>query len=254
MIKKNFQFVNFRSIIVNTKYFKILEESSFLEKLLSFEKLENFFPVFFSHQKHYRKVKGFQVNALKIYVKKYLDYFEEAKAEWKNIQLLWNKGFPTSEPIFFFERDSLILVGTKAIPGRQCLEIIKKEPQKTFEIVKKIAKFLGHFHKTNLFHQDCYFNHFYLNEVTDVLYIIDVSRVLNNPLFAFYYQIKDLAQLKFSFFVYLEENWLEVWENFFASYCLHFKPLNFLTKMGINFKFCKIKKHTEKLYGSQKTY
>ena len=244
---KNFSFIQIEpNFLVNEEYLKALERTLFLEKVKDWDNLERFFPLIFSHQKTYRKVKAIQIDSLQIYIKRYKANLKEAFQEWKNILFLWSKGYPTSFPIFYIKDKKFALIGTKKIEGISFIDYLNSEKVNFF--IEKIATYLGNLHKEKIFHQDCYLNHFYLDEKEDILYMIDVSRVLYNPLLKFYYQIKDLSQLKFSFSFYFKDNWKILWESFMIKYenTIGYSLIN-LHKFLLEFKFKKIKSHTQKL-------
>lgn len=217
-MKKTFDFLEIGLTRVNKDFLSILKNSGILENIKRFDTLEKSFLMFFSHKKHYRTIKGFQIDKLRLFIKKYEKNLEEAEAEWKNITLLWKRGFPTSIPVFFYKNSSIAFIGTEAISGKLCIEIMKENSQKAQEMIEKIARFLADFHKAKLFHQDCYLNHFYWDEENKILSVLDVSRVVENPLFPLKYQIKDLAQLAFSFETYLGKEAFFWWDYFLENY------------------------------------
>jgi len=246
---KNFSFIQIEpNFWVNEEYLKALERTLFLEKVKDWDNLERFFPLIFSRQKTYRKIKAIQIDSLQIYIKRYKDNLKEAFQEWGNILFLWSKGYPTSIPIFLWNIKNYAFVGTKKIDGFCFIEYLNSKQEFIPFLIKKIASYIGSLHKEKIFHQDCYLNHFYLDEKEDILYMIDVSRVLYNPLLKFYYQIKDLSQLKFSFSFYFKDNWKILWESFMIKYenTIGYSLIN-LHKFLLEFKFKKIKSHTQKL-------
>lgn len=244
-MKKKFEFINIGLTIINKDFFDLLKKSGLLEDIKDFDSLKKNFLKVFSHRKRYRIIKGFQIDGLKLFVKKYEKHLEESEKEWKNISLLWKKGFPTSIPVFFYKNSSIGLIGTEAISGQLCIDIIKKNPEKTEEIIKEIAKFLGNFHKAGLFHQDCYLNHFYWDEENKMLSVLDVSRVVENPLFPLKYQIKDLAQLAFSFETYLEKEAPFLWNYFWKNYVNYYGVKNEkILKFLVDIKRWLIRKRT----------
>lgn len=245
-MKVKFKFLREGNFIINENYYLKLKNNSFLMKLKDWDILENHFPLIFRHSKHYRQFKAFKIDSLEIYIKKYLNNLKEARQEWENIQLLWNAGFPTSVPVFFCLNETFAYLGTEKVPGLTFPELLKKEPEIVLKFILEIAKFLGHFHKTGFFHQDCYLNHFYFDRETKTLRIIDVSRVLFQPKFSFYYLVKDLSQLRFSFFKYLKENFQYYWKIFFDEYQKTNKKISLLENILIKIKFYQIVRHTLK--------
>ncbi len=246
---KVFNFIEIEpKLYVEKRYLKLFKESSFLSKISSWDNLGNFYEVTFSHKKAYREIKALRIADLEIYLKKYSKNLSEARKEWENINLLWDKGFPTSLPILFYQTHSFAIIGTAKLRGRSFVDLLPKENLIVYNLIKKIAKFLADFHKENLIHQDCYLNHFYFGEELDQLYIIDVSRVKYKPFLFCYYQIKDLSQLRFSFYKYLGKDWLNLWELFLKTYEKELgKSLNFFKKNLLLIKFKRIEKHTKKL-------
>ena len=243
---KKFAFKTINNLLINKNYYQIFHERN----LLSFDTLWNLPDPYFFRKKRYRIVSAYQIDGFNIFIKKYLAHPEEAKKEWENILLLWEKGVPTSIPVFFaLSEDKRAMIGTEEIKGKRVIDIIQDDPSKVSFFISKIAEFLAKFHKAKLFHQDCYLNHFYYDKKEDKIIIIDVSRIKHKPVLEFYYQIKDLAQLKFSFSVYLENKAEKFWDIFMKRYFkinepkynkkLFFKILNLKTYM--------IKRHTERV-------
>ena len=217
---------------------------------LTFEDIWNFKNLKFFRKKRYKIIETYDFKNKKIFIKKYLSYPEEAQKEWKNILFLWRKNFFTLIPVFFaLSRDDRAIIGTEEVEGKCFVNALKNKSIEISFFISKIAEFLAKFHKAKLFHQDCYLNHFYYDEKEDKIIIIDVSRIKHKPVLEFYYQIKDLAQLKFSFSVYLENKAEKFWDIFIKEYFkinetkynkkLFFKILNLKTYM--------IKRHTERV-------
>lgn len=236
-------FINQNGVLFNFQYFDLFQKKG----LLSFDALWNQQDHYFCTKKRYRIVSAYQINGSKIFIKKYLAHIEEAKKEWENIFLLWSKGFPTSVPVFFtMSQDKRAMIGTEEVNGEGFLEIVQNDSSKTAFLISKIAKFLAEFHITGLFHQDCYLNHFYYNKNLDQLIVIDISRVKYNPFFSKYFFIKDLAQLKFSFYTYFQNEALNFWNIFWENYNNEFKNSLFLAKL-IDLKVRLIKRHTDRV-------
>ncbi|PMP68644.1 MAG: hypothetical protein C0190_01410 [Thermodesulfobacterium geofontis] len=242
---KTFEFYKLENLIINKIYYQVFQKNN----LLNIHSIENLKNPFYIKKKRYRLIRAFKIDNLSLFIKKYEKNLEEAESEWENLQLLWDMGFSTSIPIFFYKDSSIALIGTEEVSGKICLEIIKENSEKTQIVIEKIAEFLGNFHKKNLFHQDCYLNHFYWDDESKTLYILDVSRVIENPLFPLKYQIKDLSQLAFSFEVYLGKEaffwWKFFWENYVKNYGL--KNEKFL-KVLVNIKKLLIRRRTIKKF------
>lgn len=164
----------------------------------------------------------------------------EAEKEWQNIQLLWQKGFPTSIPVFLYIDKDFALVGTERVPGITIPTLLENNAELIMDFITELAIFLARFHKEGFCHQDCYLNHFYYDPSTKSMRIIDVSRVLFKPTFLVYYFAKDLSQLRFSFWKYFEENFAEAWKTFIEEYEKHYKKANTIENFLIEFKFRKI--------------
>jgi len=246
-MKKVFSFVTEGQILINKDFYNLFKETLFFEKFKMEQNLSKNFEIIFSRKKGYREVKAYKIENKVIFIKKYLHNFKEAEKEWQNLQLLWKKGFPTSVPVFYYPREDAVLLGTEKIPGKLILEIIKEYPERKLEMLETLAKTLVDFHREGLFHQDCYLNHFYFDEKSRFLYILDVSRVLENPFLEFYYQVKDLSQLKYSFLEYFPETWEREWKIFFEAYQKFWgEPINWVNLRLIDLKFKKIKKHAQK--------
>lgn len=235
-------------LLIEEKFLDLLKRTNFLDKILQGGVLEASFPLTFSHKKAYREIKAYRVEDREIYLKKYLKNFSEAYQEWENIKLLWYKGICTSIPVLFYKNSSYLLIGTEKIKGVSFITILELETSLIPELITKIARFLAEFHKKKFIHQDCYLNHFYWEKSKDELYIIDVSRVKYMPFLFGYYQIKDLAQLKYSFYEYLKDSWLNLWTLFLETYQIHLNQnLSLFQRLLLGLKFKRIKAHTHKL-------
>lgn len=235
-------------LIVEEKYLELLKRGNFLQKLSQEEPLEKYFELTFFHKKAYREIKAFRIEGKEIFLKKYLKNFEEAYREWQNINLLWKKNFPTSEPVLLYKNPSFVIIGTEKLKGLSFVDYLHQEPQKIPMLIDKIAHLLAQFHKEKFIHQDCYLNHFYWEERKERLYIIDVPRVKYKPIFFWYYQLKDLSQLRYSFYKYVGEIWKDLWDLFLEKYQQEFgNTLSILQHSLIKIKFYKIKKHTKKM-------
>lgn len=198
---------------------------------------------FFTHKKSYRKISGYEIEGEKIYIKEYLKNFEEAEREWQNLQILKKEGFLVPTPLFFKrEKDRAFLV-TEALRGIPLSELLlrTKEPEIYWKILSKL---LSELHKKGFFHQDCYLNHFYWNDTTKTLSFLDVARVKRGGLFSFYYQIKDLSQIGYSFEEYLGERGPQFFDIFLRFYEKNYGRLSFLKRLLIKIKIAQIRKRT----------
>lgn len=244
---RSFTFIDLGPLQINEEFYPLLKESSLLAKLPLIENHLSDLELTFYHRKQYRVVRAFKVGSKEIYIKSYLKNFEEAESEWINIQRFWQMGFPTSVPVLFFKDDTHRLIGTERVRGENFINLIKPERSRLCEIVSLISDYLGRLHKTGLYHQDCYLNHFYIDE-NNTVHLIDLPRVVYIPKRSFYNQVKDLSQLRFSFSKYLAGlNWHNLWNIFVESYERSLgEKLDILKKIAIKLKFTQIKRHTEK--------
>ncbi|MFN3567856.1 MAG: lipopolysaccharide kinase InaA family protein [Caldimicrobium sp.] len=247
-MEKTFNFIEIEpGIFVEESYLNLLSRHNFFNLLVDWENLEKFFHLTFLHKKRYREVKAFKIEEQEIYIKKYTQNLKEAKDEWKNLSLLWEKGIPTSLPIFFLQKSTFILIGTKKMEGKSFISYLEENSEIISFLIAKIAQFMAVFHKKGFIHQDCYLNHFYWDVKKEMLYLIGVSRVKYKSPLSFYYRIKDLSQLKFSFYKYLGEKGASAWSEFLYHYEKSFPPgLKSFEKFFLQWKFTRIKKHTEK--------
>lgn len=238
---KTFEFYEIKNLIINKNYYLVFKRNN----LLNIQSLENLRNPFYKKKKRYRLIQGFQIENLRIYIKKYFFNIKEGINEWKNIGLLWRKGFATAIPIFLGKTNHSLLIGVEEIKGVSCIKLMKDQPETKEKIINEIALFLGLFHKVGLFHQDCYLNHLYWDEESKILSVLDVSRVVENPLFSLKYQIKDLSQLAFSFETYLEKEAPLWWNYFWGNYINYYGVKNEkILKVLIDIKRWLIRKRT----------
>ncbi len=182
-------------------------------------------PVFFQHKKRYRKIRGLEAFGERFYLKEYYTRFDEAEAEWKNLLRLKDLGFSVPEPFFFLRLTDRVVVATFEIKGVPLSELLQTHPQERKKLIFKLSELLANLHSKNIYHQDCYLNHFYWNEDSQTLSFLDVPRVLFNPHFPLRYQIKDLGQVGYSFEEYLKEEGREVFQIFLFYYLENIKSL-----------------------------
>ncbi len=229
-------------LLINKKY----KNLSFLGEF-SFNNIWNCNKFQFFRKKYYRVIEIYSENNTKFFIKKYLKNGKEAQKEWENIILLKEKDFLTSVPVFFSRCGDKAIIGTEEIRGVLLIDLIKKSPSRTDFYISKLAEFLGSFHQAGFFHQDCYLNHFFYDENANKIMIIDVSRVKYKPKLSRYYFIKDMAQLKFSFYTYLggkaENYWRVFWKVYTKTRTFKFSKI---FSQLIDFKMKLIKRHTER--------
>jgi hypothetical protein len=182
-------------------------------------------PVFFQHEKSYRKIRGIEAIGRRFYLKEYFARFDEAEAEWKNLLRLKELGFPVPEPFFFLRLADRAVVATFEIKGVPLSELLQTHPQERKKLIFKLSELLANLHSQNIYYQDCYLNHFYWHEDSQTLSFLDVPRVLFNPPFPLRYQIKDLGQIGYSFEEYLKEEGREAFQIFLFYYLENIKSL-----------------------------
>jgi heptose I phosphotransferase len=132
--------------------------------------------------------------------------------EWENIFSIKNIGIPTVNPVAMGERTFLGLeIGSFLISeelyGAESLErVIEKTltgPNSgsrrnwKWSIVRKAGRLARLLHKSGMCHQDFYLGHIFKDE-GDILYLIDLQRVLRRKKTSRRYIVKDLGQLNFS--------------------------------------------------------
>ena len=201
---------------------------------------------FFEHKKRYKLIKGYEVNSQRFYIKEYFDHFEEAESEWENLFKLQSLEFSVPDP--FFKRKSLdkVEIATFELKGKPLSELLKDQREQDI-LFYKLAELLSSLHLKNLYHQDCYLNHFFWDEKTKTLGFLDVSRILINPRFPLKYRIKDLAQLGYSFEEYLGKNAPPLFQKFLSYYLdLSGIKLKCLVKSLVKFKVWLIRWRTKR--------
>jgi tRNA A-37 threonylcarbamoyl transferase component Bud32 len=182
-------------------------------------------PVFFQHEKRYRKVRGIEAFGKRFYLKEYYAQFDEAEAEWKNLLRLKELGFSVPEPFFFLRLANRAVVATFEIKGVPLSELLQTHSQERKKLIFKLSELLANLHSQNIYYQDCYLNHFYWHEDSQTLSFLDVPRVLFNPPFPLRYQIKDLGQVGYSFEEYLKEEGRKAFQTFLFYYLENIKSL-----------------------------
>ncbi|MEZ0343247.1 MAG: lipopolysaccharide kinase InaA family protein [Caldimicrobium sp.] len=215
------------------------------EKITEISDLEKFFQPFFIHQKAYRKIYGYEIEGKKIFIKMYLSNLEEGEREWENLKLLSEMGYPVPTPLFFKKEKERVFIATEALMGTPLSEILP-DSQDSELYLKALAELLSQLHKNSLFHQDCYLNHFYWDEASQKLSFLDVARVKSSKVFAFYYQVKDLSQLGYSFEEYLGQRGPIYFQVFLKFYEKNMQELSIFQKILLKFKISRIRKRTIK--------
>jgi tRNA A-37 threonylcarbamoyl transferase component Bud32 len=226
----------------------VSEEVTFFNQIFLVEKRALNLPEpFFEHQKKYKIIKGYIVEGRKFFVKEYLSHFEEGDKEWENLFFLKRFGFNVPKPIFRLKSSKQYLLATLALDGTPLSQLLIEDKDRNNFFLKALGELLVRLHKQNLYHQDCYLNHFFWDEKTKTLGFLDVSRVLINPRFSLKYRIKDLAQLGYSFEEYLGKDASPPFQKF-LSYYLDFSgtKLKWLIKSLVKIKVWLIRKRTER--------
>ena len=149
------------------------------------------------------------------------------------------------EPFFRRKSPDKVEIATFELKGKLLLKLLKnKELQDN--LIYKLAELLSTLHLKRLYYQDCYLNHFFWDKDAETLWFLDVSRVISNPRFSLKYQIKDLAQLGYSF----EEYFGDKGKPFFKKVLSYYLALSgikpaWLVKSLVKFKIWLIRKRTE---------
>ncbi|WP_168194305.1 lipopolysaccharide kinase InaA family protein [Thermodesulfobacterium sp. TA1] len=225
----------------------VIEHLSFFYKIFDKKSQNLFLPKpFFEREKRYRKVKGYEVDGQRFYIKKYSNCFEEANSEWRNLLRLRELGFSVPEPFFIRKRPDKLEIATFELKGKPLSELLKNKELQA-NLIYKLAELLSALHLKRLYHQDCYLNHFFWEEETEILGFLDVSRVLSNPRFSLKYQIKDLAQLGYSFEEYFGEKGAFLFQKFLSRYLeLSKSKPAWLVKFLVEFKIWLIRRRTKR--------
>ncbi|MCD6489773.1 MAG: hypothetical protein J7K20_03485, partial [Thermodesulfobacterium sp.] len=202
---------------------------------------------FYYRLKRYKEIAGYEINSCKFFIKKYLNYFDEAEKEWSNLLNLKKLGFSVPESFFIRRRPDKVEIATFELKGIPIFKLILKEQEKQDILLYKLAELISFLHKQNLYHQDCYLNHFFWDEKTETLGFLDVSRVLANPCFPLKYRVKDLAQLGYSFEEYFGDKGKPYFQKFLSYYLDFSKPIFAkFVRLLVNFKTGLIRRRTEK--------
>ena len=132
--------------------------------------------------------------------------------EWKNIFSVKRIGIPTVNPVAMGERVLLGLeigsfIITEELYGAESLEkVIEKTPTDPppgarhnwkWCMIRKAAQLTRLLHSSGMCHQDFYLGHIFKDQ-SDILYLIDLQRVLRREKTPRRYRVKDLGQLNFS--------------------------------------------------------
>lgn len=135
-----------------------------------------------------------------------------ALREWRNIAKVRAAGVPTVVPVAFGERPLLGIETCSfsmteelydCLPLDQVLNtqfsgaLSREQRQRKRGFIRQLGELARRLHEHGLYHQDFYLSHFFLGP-DDVLHLIDLQRVLSNPLRAGHFRIKDLAQLNYA--------------------------------------------------------
>ncbi len=152
-----------------------------------------------------------------------------AEVELANIRSLHDAGIATiaravggSEPGRLGPRRSYILMA--AVPGEALeqsfepfLDTHGLDSEPVRRLTGALADLVRRFHRAGFVHRDLYTSHLYLDDATDEpsLHMIDVARVFTPHQRRFRWQVKDLAQLKYS----APRAWIDAyWDTFMTGY------------------------------------
>jgi heptose I phosphotransferase len=139
-------------------------------------------------------------------------------AAWREVHFarkLARLGIPTLHPIAFGERmrgiwEQASFAMTADIKGESLENLARRAAtdasampswRERVEIIRQLALIVRRLHENRLFHRDLYLSHVFLKRNTDgaiVLQLIDLARMLENPLNRGRWQVKDLASLEYS--------------------------------------------------------
>jgi heptose I phosphotransferase len=139
-------------------------------------------------------------------------------AAWREVHFarkLARLGIPTLHPIAFGERmrgiwEQASFAMTADIKGESLENLARRAEtdasampswRERVEIIRQLALIVRRLHENKLFHRDLYLSHVFLKRNTEgaiVLQLIDLARMLENPLNRGRWQVKDLASLEYS--------------------------------------------------------
>jgi len=153
----------------------------------------------------------------------------QAMRELESINLVCDAGVPTMEPVICGRQGgslgsarSYIIVS--AVPGESLEKSIAgffdryglDSPQ-TSQLTRRMAELARRLHAAGLAHRDLYTSHIFLDDRDGrmELYLIDLARVFRPRWRKFRWQVKDLAQIRYS----MPEDWASHhWEEFLRMY------------------------------------
>jgi tRNA A-37 threonylcarbamoyl transferase component Bud32 len=155
-----------------------------------------------------------------------------ARVECNNIQHAAAAGVPTMQVIRWAEHCGWLgvrpgyLIAT-AVPGdalERCAEayLSRGGPQAGATLATKLAKLVAALHAGGYVHRDLYASHIFLHEHASAggveLYLIDLARLFAPRWRKFRWQVKDLAQLKFSMPAeWVRRHWADFMQQYLAA-------------------------------------
>lgn len=134
-----------------------------------------------------------------------------ARREERFTRILSGLGIPTMTAIAYgqemsagIEKRSFLV--TDEVPGTSIEKLnvdnsARLPPVEKFEVIRQLALIVSRMHISELFHRDLYLSHVFLsrNAVGElVLHLIDLGRMISNPIRGWRWLIKDLAALDYS--------------------------------------------------------
>jgi heptose I phosphotransferase len=135
-----------------------------------------------------------------------------ALQEWRNIEQVRAVGVPTLVPIAFGEQPLLGIETSSfsmteelygCVPLDQVLvrelsgNLTRNEQARKRHLLRQLGQLARRLHGHGFYHQDFYLSHFFVGS-GDMLHLIDLQRVLHQPLRSRHFLIKDLAQLNYA--------------------------------------------------------
>ena len=129
-----------------------------------------------------------------------------AEVEFPNIVLAAKAGVATMEPVICgADKTGRSYLVVTAVPGdamERCFDqfLAESDAAAVECVTNYLAEFVGKFHGAGAVHRDLYASHVFLHADSEgpELYLIDLARVFRPRLRRFRWQVKDLAQLKYS--------------------------------------------------------
>ena len=172
----------------------------------------------------------------------------QAWQEQRNIAWVSAAGVATMQTLAWGQegRRSYILVSS--VPGEaieRCGDAVfvrfGADMQFCESFTMELAQMVSRLHRSGLFHRDLYAAHLFLDILVDQprLYLIDLARVIRPPVRRRRWQVKDLAQLKYS----MPHRWLARYWAVFLELYLGGKANRLALEKAINRKVRRMARH-----------